>query len=101
MAAKLGLKEVMLVTSFVGSIVLGVVWVENRYQQVTSAVCLSEKNVLSREISGNEIKLEFYNNEMMAVGTKESRVNYLNLLTLSLEERQRVLKLDRGKLVCG
>ena len=100
MGTKVGIKEAMLVTSFVGSIILGFVWVENRYQQVEKSVCLSNKDSLSREIDGNELRLEFYTNEMMDESTVEFRRSYLNSTTLSLEERQRVIKQDKEDLLC-
>ena len=96
----IGLKEVMLVTSFIGSIILGFVWVENRYQQVEMSVCLSSSDALSREIDGNELRLEFYINEMLLPSTTDDRRSYLSQTTLALEARQRVVKQNRENLLC-
>ena len=79
-------------------LIQGFLWVEDRYQHVTQSICAADKHTLKLERSGNEIRLEFYNNELQSLAVKpiqsnleKQRISYLNASTIVIESRQRVL----------
>ncbi len=91
--------NVQVVLALIGSIVLGTLWVENRYQQVSSSICQIGKDVISREMDGNEIRLEFYNNELEHT-MSDKRIKFLDSSTSTLSARQRVLKNQKDSISC-
>lgn len=98
------LKNIHFVVSIACSLVLGTIWVESRYYQTSNALCEVEKSAISREVDINELKLEFYMDELERLtrppAASSQRIHYLNTRTLSLETRNKVLKLDKEKLSC-
>ena len=92
-----------LAVPLVGSLIGGVIWVETRYQQVDVAVCQISKSALDLEITANEIRLEFYNKELLVVSSEdgaEHRIKRLGDQTLDLEARQRVIKTELKAKAC-
>jgi hypothetical protein len=88
-------------------LIQGLLWVEDRYQHVTESICTADKHTLKLEKSGNEIRLEFYNNEIQSLAVKETqtnlekqRIGYLNQSTIVIEARQRVLDEKIGEKKC-
>ena len=89
----------------IGTIITGTLWMESRYQKAEIAQCLSEKVVFAQEYGENEIRLEFYNDELVLLTSegnlnqfKQRRVKYLDDSVARLETRQReVFTLMQGK----
>ena len=97
------IKTVLVSVPLLSSIVLGVIWVETRYQQVDVSVCQVEKHALELEISSNDLRLEFYNKELLELTSKiepdlveqkkrEYRITKLGSDTLSISNRLRVIE---------
>jgi len=104
-------KNVLMIVPLLSSLVLGVIWVETRYQQVDVSVCHVEKNALDLEVSANELRLEFYNKELLELTSvieaddteqkkKEFRITKLGSDTNSITNRLRVIKTELKAKSC-
>ena len=97
------IKMLAVAVPLIGSLVGGVIWVETRYQQVAVAACQISSSALELEITANEIRLEFYNKELMELSgssDNEFQIKRLADQTLALEARQRVIKTELKAKPC-
>ena len=104
------IKGVVLLAPLISSIVAGVIWVETRYQQVDVSVCQVEKSALELEISSNELRLEFYNKELLELTSvvllgdeqtkREFRITKLGSDTSSISARLTVVKTELKAKSC-
>jgi len=99
-------KGLIFALPLLGSVVGGVIWLENRYQQVDVSVCQLQKSALDLEIASNEIRLEFYNKELLDLTsgtvdtTAEYRIKKLDASTLDISARLRVIKTELKAKPC-